>query len=344
VKLRTYCAMDLHHSHTVFEAQTAGGQVICHKDVLTERQPLIELAKSVPGPKGIALEEGPMADWAMRVLQPYSAEVIVCDPRRNRLIAEDGDKTDDIDAGKLIELYRLGSLRPIHHPCKQSMMDMRGWMWSYCDQVKLVVAAKNRLKAAFRAAGLQYSDGNIYNPTERVEWLAKLPRASVRDRVAEMYGNVDELIARRDRMHERLTRIARHHAVTRRFLAIPGYGPVRALTFLVVVDTPFRFTSPQKLWRYAGLGLRRKQSGDPDRVKKHPGHQYNRHLKEVARGATKIALFKSVVNPFQQMYQRLCTGGLREPLAELSVARKLIAVPWGIWKSGTDYNPALVGC
>ena len=106
----------------------------------------------------------------------------------------------------------------------------------------------------------------------------------------------------------------------------------------------FRFSSPQKLWRYAGLGLCRKQSGDPDRVKKRPGQQYNRHLKEIAKGATQSALFRSVVNPFQRMYERLCARGLREPLAELSVARKLIVVPWGVWKSGTDYNPALVGC
>ena len=344
MKLRTYCAMDLHHSHTVFEAQGAGGAVICRKDVPTERQYLIDLAKLVPGPKGIVIEEGPMADWAMRVLQPYVTEVIVCDPRRNRLVTDDGDKTDDIDPGKLIGLYRWNALRPVHHPAKQSMMDLRGWVWSYHDQVKLVVAAKNKLKAAFRGAGLQYSDGNVYRPAEREQWLAKLVRASTGDRVAEIYGNVDELTARRDRMHERLTRIARRHPVTRRFLDIPGYDPVRALTFLVVVDTPFRFTSPQKLWRYAGLGLRRKQSGDPDRVKKYPGQQYNRHLKEVAWGATKSALFGSVVNPFQRRYERLCTRGLREPLAELTVARKLIAVPWGLWKSGTDYNPTLVGC
>jgi transposase len=341
VKLRTYCALDLHHSHTTFEAQTAKGAVIYRKDVPTGRQHLIELAQSVPGPKGIVVEEGPMADWAMRVLQPYVTEVVVCDPRRNRLISDDGDKTDAIDPGKLNELYRLGALRPVHHPGRQSTMDLRAWVWAYHDQVKLVTAAKNKLKAAFRAAGLQYDEGNVYSPGQREEWLGKLPRASVRDRVAELYGNVDELMARRDRMHERLVRIARRHPVTKRFLALPGYGPVRSLTFVVVVDTPFRFGSPQKLWKYAGLGLCRTQSGKAD-ARQRPGHQYNRRLKEVAWGTTKHALFRSVVNPFQRMYERLCGAGLRESLAQLSVARKLIAVPWGMWKSGTEYNPALV--
>lgn len=341
MKLRSYCALDLHHSHTTFEAQTVKGAVICRKDVLTERQQLIDLVGSVPGPKGVVLEESPMADWAMRVLQPYVAEVIVCDPRRNRLISEDGDKTDKIDPGKLNELYRLGALRPVHHPARQSMADLRAWVWAYHDQVKLVTAAKNKLKAAFRSAGLQYSEGDIYSRNDRPGWLDKLPRASVRERVAELYGNMDELAFRRARMHVRLTRIASRHPVTKRFLQVPGYGPVRALSFLVMIDTPFRFSSPQKLWTYAGLGLRRKQSGKSGAVQR-PGQQYSRRLKEVAWGATRHALKGSDVNPFQRIYERLCKAGLRESLAELSVARKLIAVPWGMWKSGTEYNPALV--
>jgi len=341
MKLRTYCALDLHHSHTTFEAQTAKGMVICRRDVPTERRYLVDLTRSLPGPKGVVLEESPMADWAMRVLQPYVAEVIVCDPRRNRLITKDGDKTDDVDPGKLNELYRLGALRPVHHPARQSMADLRAWVWAYHDQVKLVTAAKNKLKAAFRAAGLQYSEGGIYSPGQREKWLGKLRRTTVRDRVAELYGNVDELTIRRDRMHRRLSRIAQRHPVTKRFLDVPGYGPVRSLTFLVVVDTPFRFGSPQKLWKYAGLGLRKKQSGQAE-VRQRPGQEYNRRLKELAWGAARHALHRSVANPFQWIHERLQKAGLRQSLAELSVARKIVAVPWGMWKSGTEYNPALV--
>jgi hypothetical protein len=34
--------------------------------------------------------------------------------------------------------------------------------------------------------------------------------------------------------------------------------------------------------------------------------------------------------------------GLREGLARVSVARKILAVPWGMWKSNSAYDPALV--
>lgn len=342
VKLRTYCGLDLHHSHCVFEAQTRGGEVVCHRDVPTERW-LMEAIVGVPGPKGVVIEEGPMADWAMRVLGRHADEVIVCDPRRNRLIGEDGDKTDHLDPGKLIELYRNGSLRRVHHPARQSMMDQRAWVWAYLDQVELVTAAKNKLKAAFRAAGLQHQDGDIYSPRERDQWLGQLPRASVRERVKELYGNLDELDARRGRLFERMVRVARHHPLTRRFMAIPGYGPIRALTFWVMVDTPYRFGSPQKLWRYAGLGLRRRQSGNPQRERKRPDEQYNRRLKAVAKGAMETAISLGDGNPFERMYQRLTRKGVREGLARVSVARKLLEVPWGMWKSNSTYDPALVG-
>jgi len=342
MSLKSYCAMDLHHTHTVFEAQTALGHVRLHRDVATEPARLIECVKSVPGPKGVVIEECPMADWAMRVIRPYVNEVIVCEPRYNRLIGEGDDKHDDIDPGNLIKLYRLGELKAVHHPERQSMMDLRGWVWAYQDQVELVTAAKNKIKAALRSAGIQYGKAHVYSMEDRSEWLGKLPRKSVRERVEVFYGNLDDLRRRRDVLHERLARIAKRHPVAKRFLAIPGYGPVRAMTFLVMVDTPFRFPTPQKLWQYSGLGLRRRQSGDPKRGKLLPSVFYNRRLKAVARGAMEIALAQEDGNPFERYCQHLIDAGLKESLARLSTARKMLTVPWGMWRGGTDYDPALV--
>ncbi len=334
--------MDLHHKHTVMEAQTSKGGVLLHRDGPTERSFLITAVREVRGPKGMVIEEGPMADWAMRMVQPYVDEVIVCDPRRNRLIVDDGNKTDHIDAGKLIELYRLGALRPVHHPRHQSMMDLRAWVWAYYDQVELVTAAKNKIKAAYRMAGIQYAGVDVYSPKERVSMLAKLTRPSVRDRMSILYENLDDLAARRNRLYVRLAGIAERHAVAKQFLKIPGYGVIRAMTFLTVVDTPFRFPTPQKLWRYGGLGLREVQSGDPESGRKRPPKQYNRRLKAVARGAMERALSLGDSNPFELLYQRLLQKGLKESLARLTVARKCLSVPWGMWKGGTEYNPALV--
>jgi transposase len=342
MKLRSYIALDLHHSHTVIEAQTPSGGVQLQWDVPTEPSHLREAVKAVRGPKGVVLEEGPMADWAMRVIEPYAEEVIICDPRRNRLIARDGAKSDDIDAGKLAELYRLGALRAVHHPRRVSMMDLRSWVWAYHDQVALVTAAKNKVKAVLRMAGISYRGEDVYAPAQREEWLGKMPRRSATEHLAVRYGNLNDLEVRRQTLHHRLCRIARRHAVSKKFLAIPGYGPIRALTFLVIVDTPFRFSRVQKLWRYGGLGLQKRQSGDPAKGRLLPGERYNRRLKAVAKGAAERALRTESGNPFEVVYQRLLQKGVKEPLARLTVARKMLSVPWGMWKSGQEYQPALV--
>jgi transposase len=222
------------------------------------------------------------------------------------------------------------------------MMDFRSWMWSYHDQVALAAAAKNKIKAAFRMAGVQYGREDVYGPRHRSTWLDKLPRRSVRARLELLYANLDDLEKRRTLVHRRLRRLASRHPVAQRFLAIPGYGPIRAMTFLAVVDTPFRFGTVQKLWRYAGLGLREEQSGDPDRGRKCPDVRYNRRLKAVARGAMEKALDMSKTNPFQVIYDRLLRKGTKESLARVTVARKMLSVPWGLWKGGTEYDPALV--
>ena len=319
--LKTYCAMDLHHSHTVIEAQSARGAVRLQRDVPTEPGPLIEAVKAVPGPKGMVIEEGPMADWAMRVIKPYVLEVIVCDPRRNRLVSDDGDKTDVVAAGKLVELYRMGSLRSVHHPTRLSMMDLRSWVWAYHDQVALVTAAKNKIKAVLRMGGVQYGNQNVYAPRTRKEWLGKLSRRSARVHRGIRYGNLGDLQRRRDRLY---------------------HGEIRSVSFVEIVDSPFRFMRPSKLWRYGGVGLEERQSGDPQRGRKRPGKHYHRRLKEVAKGAAETALSLGDKNPFQVIYQRLLRKGLKEPLARLTVARKMLSVPWGMWKGGTEYDPALV--
>jgi hypothetical protein len=55
--------------------------------------------------------------------------LVVCEPRRNPLIAKDSDKDDPIDAEKLAQLYRGGYLKPVHHPESLDRANFRGKTW-----------------------------------------------------------------------------------------------------------------------------------------------------------------------------------------------------------------------
>ena len=62
----------------------------------------------------MTFEEGPLAGWLARNLRPHVDRLIVCESRRNALIAKDGDKDDPIDVGKLAQLLRGGYLKEVH--------------------------------------------------------------------------------------------------------------------------------------------------------------------------------------------------------------------------------------
>ena len=346
MQLGHYIAMDLHSTHTTLEAQTRRGEVVVRRDVDTGARNLIDAVKCIRGTRGLVIEECTMADWAYRTLAPYVDELIICDPRRNRLIVE-GDKDDSVDPSKLCELYRLGALRAVHHPARRNVLDLKRWVWLYLDQVELVVAAKNKIKADFRYSGIRYGQHDVYGQESRQEFLGKLPTRAARQQLEQRYKNLDNLEEDCSKLRARLGQIARRHRVVKTFLEVPGYGPIHALTFFVIVDTPWRFPRVQKLWAYAGLGIARHKSGQPKPDKPHSNgpehlnHPCNYRLKSVAKAAATVAITRSGPNPFLATYDRLVDQGIPPSNARLTVARKVLQVPWAMWKRGEAYQPAV---
>ena len=51
---------------------------------------------------------------ALRPSRPQRAEVLVCNPRKNKLL-KSCNKSDQIDARKLAELLRIHFLSPVYH-------------------------------------------------------------------------------------------------------------------------------------------------------------------------------------------------------------------------------------
>jgi len=343
--LKHYIAMDVHVSHTTLEVQTARGKVVKQQDLETEAKILIEAVKSVRGPHGVVIEEGAMSDWMYRTLVPFTEEVIVCDPRRNRLIVE-GDKDDSVDPSKLCELYRLGALRAVHHPQRRNAMDLKRWVWLYHDQVELVVAAKNKIKAAYRYNGIRYGKQDVYDQKKRKEFLQQLPTRAARVQMEQLYKNLDGLDQDRQELNSRLVRIAQRHPVVKTFLKIPGFGPIYALTFFVIVDTPWRFKMVQKLWTYGGLGIQRHKSGKAKPGKpqsngpEHLNWPCNFRLKNVAKGVATVAITQAAPNPFSEKYERLIAQNVSPNNAKLTIARKALQIPWAMWKKGEHYRSA----
>jgi len=114
MKCDKYIGMDVHQAMTVVVVLDADGRVILETMVLTEAAAIIRFVQSLSGPLRVTFEESTQAAWLYEVIRTYVTEVIVCDPRRNKLL-EDGSKADKVDARKLAELLRAGLLRSVYH-------------------------------------------------------------------------------------------------------------------------------------------------------------------------------------------------------------------------------------
>jgi hypothetical protein len=69
------------------------------------RKGQVKRLKGLRGQVHVTFEEGTHAAWLYDVLKKRKVTVIVCDPRKNRLL-QDGNKSDRVDARKLAQLLR----------------------------------------------------------------------------------------------------------------------------------------------------------------------------------------------------------------------------------------------
>jgi transposase len=337
-----YIGLDTHCESCEMAVITARGELVKRQHCKTTIPSLLEAIEGVARPRYLVFEEGPLADWLFRSLRDSVDKIMVCDPRRNHLIAKDGDKDDPIDAPRLAQLYRGGYVKPIHHPETLEQSVFKQHVGLYHDRVRNRVRQALRIIWQFRRHGMVMREGAFVDPKDREDLLKRLPPSRLlRTDLRLLWEGYDVAVRQVTEMRRLLVRQARREPQIRRFTAIPGVKWIRATTFFVYVDTPWRFRSPQALWKYLGIGLERRHSGNGP-VQLRPPALMNRPLKNAILGAAKSAI-ASRNNPFAEQYERWLNAGIKPRTARRNVARSQAAVMWGMWKNGSVYQPEWVG-
>jgi hypothetical protein len=173
----------------------------------------------------------------------------------------------------------------------------------------------------------------------------------VRLRAEALYAELEVLQALRTKAKTALVGAARRQPAWSGLRAIPFLGPVRVALLLAVLQTPWRFRTKRSLWAYAGLAVTTRISAEyqlldgrtPVRRRRTPltrGLNRNHHplVKAIIKSAATAATAKP--GAFQDFYQRLVAGGMREELARVTLTRKLAALTLRLWKTGEAYDPA----
>ena len=280
------------------------------------------------------------------VVRGYVGEVIVCDPRRNKLLGE-GSKADKSDARKLAELLRAGLLRPVYqgHEATRELKELvRGYETLSADTQRMMV----RIKAIYRAHGIRTSGSGVYQQKQREQWLQLLSEPGTRQRVSWLYEELDQLRPLRKQAKRAMLAEGRKHRAFTLLRTIPQLGPIRCAMLVATVDTPYRFRTKRQLWAYSGLAIVTSMSSEYEikagRVvrSRKPlstrglNRNGNRRLKEVFISA---AVGGSRSEPYRSYLAGLQQKGMRAEMARLTLARKIAAITLSIWKKGETFDP-----
>src|SRR5437899_6869747 len=185
MKCDKYIGMDVHQATTVVVVLDGEGKLVLETIVATEAAAIIRLVQSLSGPLRATFEETTQAAWLYEVIRAYVTEVIVCDPRRNKLL-EDGSKADKVDARKLADLLRTGMLRSVYHG-HEATRKLKELVRAYETLSIDTQRTMGRIKAIFRGRGIRTPGRGVYQPKQREQWLEMLTEPGIHQRAAWLY-------------------------------------------------------------------------------------------------------------------------------------------------------------
>ena len=289
----------------------------------------------------MVIEEGPLASWLSRNLSSCVRRFIVAEPKHNSLIYKNPDKDDSIDIRSLATLYATGNLKEVYHTQDISRQIFKNIVLHYADTSTHVTQIKNKIKAHYLVCGLHIQGSSVYHSEKRYTYIRKVSSETDPMIFEELYTLLDTAENIKERIVKKITQKAAPFPIIAQFQQIPGVGIITAATFFAIVDTPWRFKTAKKLWKYNGLAVGRKKSNKKWLSREGLLPEGNKLLKDrILRAAMNAC--QSHNNPFARILARKLKQGATHAAAKNEVARKIVSIMWGMWKNGTEYDPALI--
>jgi transposase len=306
------------------------------------------LAKQFGGLKRarLALETGAQTGWISRELEALGHEVIVANARELRAISGSGRKSDRRDAEKLARYARVDPsiLRPVRVRGEQAQLDLTR-IRARDALVRARTLLVNAARGLAKTRGQRLARSVTASFGSRSQALVDAELAAVLQPLLEQIDALGEQIQRYDDEIEQ--QAAQGYPETAALDAVPGVGPLTALSFVLTLEDAGRFPHSRDVGPYLGLCPRRRQSGGSDpkmRISKE-GDEYLRRL--LVQCAHSILGRFGADSALRRWGLRLAEGGGKDAgkRATIAVARKLAVLLHHLWVTQQTYrafpqNPA----
>jgi transposase len=340
-----YVGLDVHSRETVFVIQDEAGSVVARGAIPTTPEGLARLCREhqlAPGTT-VGLETGTSSFYVARELAALHLTPIVVDAHEVRRKAHrPAQKSDRRDAFEVCDGIRRGLYRSIVHIPSPAISTLRTALSRRRHFVRIQTAEVNAAKRLLRGAG--WLTGTRTSLRSATSWdrllaaLATVPELEGHVRLHyAVWQQAGEQVRAVDHLLADLARPMRDEM--RRLEAVPGVGPVVALTALAVFADVQRFASAKHVASYAGLVPSTYQSGDRDRhghITKRGAAELRTMLCEAAHHARRPS------HPLHPYFSKLChRRGYK--IAIVAVAHRLCRLLYALLRDGSDFQPHRLG-
>jgi transposase len=333
-----YGAIDLHLRRSVFRIEDDGGALMQEGRMATSAADLSRVFGR-RAPMRVLLESSTDSEWAATLLESFGHEVIVADPSylpmygsRHRAV-----KTDRRDVRALVTACRQGHYRRAHR-VPPATRQLRQRLRVRRHLVRMRTQTINVLRALLRQDGLRLPSGAAEAVLPRLARVAvPAPLAPVLRPLQTWLATLQALLADAEAA---VAGEAAADPVARHLMSVPGVGPVTALTYRAVLDTPARFDGDAgRASAFLGLVPSEYSSGD-QRRRGHITKRGPRDLRALlVQTAWAIWRARGAVSAPLRLWAQALAARRGRRIAIVALARRVSRILLALWRDGVDFGP-----
>lgn len=337
--MQHFAGLDVSVAKTSICVIDAKGLVLYENDVDTDPDAIAIALK--PWAKTLASvghEAGQFSHWLQRELVQRKLPAQCLETRHARAaLKAQRNKTDRADALGIAQLMRSGWAKIVHVKSPQSMR-LRVLIGQRRNLKRKFIDLSNGVRHTLKSFGVKLGAVSPGRFAKAVE-AAVAGDPMLEAVMAAMLAARAALWVQMSALHKLVAAYALKDEVCRRFMEIPGVGPVTAVAFKAAVDDPARFDRSRTVGAHFGLTPRRWQSGDSVN---HPGamsRMGDGDMRSVLFEAAQGMLLRSKAKTVLRRWALALARRAGQKKAIVALARKLAVVMHAMWRDGTHFEP-----
>lgn len=336
--MKYYIGLDVSMKETSICIVDEVGKIVFEKDAVTNPDEIYAcIAGTGLNIQLAGLESGSLSHWLVDKLGKLGLPTIcVCSRQMAAILQLTINKTDKNDARGIAQALRAGYYRKVHHK-SQHAVELSTLMGARRSLVCQRTNSMNTMRGLFKSYGIIVGIANATRFSAKIEILLERLTKQAQIGIKGLLGcfvNVHAQVLVLDSMVEK---IALQDPVIKRFITIPGVGPITALTYKMIIDDPYRFKKSRSVGAYLGTTPTQYSSGETHRQGKVSkcGSTDLRYL--LCEAATSMMLKTKSWNKDKAWAHKLMKKhGFGK--ARMALARKLAVKMHRMWINEKDYE------